>query len=127
MAKKIKSSKKNNFNIFTILLIAIGFLIIILNTIYEIIYFEILGFILAYIGGLLYFIFNEKGNYEKSWRFLKESKNYILFTIVLFLGFVLIGFLYQPGILIETIKKIIEELLEKTKDLNFLSPYIRTY
>ena len=32
----------------------------------------------------------------------------------------IIGFLYQPNSLIEAIKSIIQELLEKTKDLNFL-------
>ncbi|MBI2628768.1 stage II sporulation protein M [Candidatus Pacearchaeota archaeon] len=120
MAKKVRSSKKNNFNIFAILLIAVGFLIIILNMFFDINYLDVFGFIIAYFGGLMYFLSKEGENYKKSWRFLKESKNYILFAIVLFLGFMILGFLYQPGFLIEAIKKIIEELLEKTKDLNFL-------
>ena len=91
--------------------------------VFDIIYLSIISFILAYIGGIFYFMFNEKGNYGKCWRFLKESKNFILFTIVLFLGFSIIGFLYQPSSLIDLIRQIVADLLEKTKNLNFLEMF----
>ncbi len=121
MVKKGKS-KSLDFNVKNILfisLIAIGFVLLILNMAFDTVYLGVFGFLLAYLGGLFYFVFNEKRNYRKCWRFLKESKNYILFAIVLFLGFAIIGFLYQPNSLMDTIRQIIADLLEKTKDLNF--------
>lgn len=54
-------------------------------------------------------------NYSKSWKFLKESKNFVYFIVLLFFVFTLIGFFLPiPESLSEEILKFIEELIEKT-------------
>ena len=60
-----------------------------------------------------------KQQYKLSWDFLKESRNYLYFTIFVFFVFVLIGY-FVPALEIvqEGIKNFIKELLEKTENLN---------
>ena len=57
-------------------------------------------------------------NYKLSWKFLKESRNFIYFIIGVFLLFVLIGyFVPTPDFLKERILKMIENLLNQTEGL----------
>jgi len=57
-------------------------------------------------------------NYSLSWQYIKGSKNFILFIVLLFLlGFILAIF-YQPAEIVELIKDFIEELLQRTEGLN---------
>ncbi len=57
-------------------------------------------------------------NYFLSWEHVKESKNYILFIILIFLLGAVLALFYQPQSIVEAIKKILEELLKETADLN---------
>lgn len=62
---------------------------------------------------------NEKeiGQYRKSWNYFKESKNYIIFAIGIFLLFFLIGFLF-PVFFTEQITKILEQLVRQVEGKN---------
>jgi len=62
-----------------------------------------------------------KENYRQSWNFIKESKNYIYFSVLIFLVFTLIGF-FAPASesLTQKIFEFIEELLLKTQDMSYL-------
>lgn len=63
--------------------------------------------------------FSLKEEYKKSWKYLKESKNFIYAIIAIFLVFVLIGFFIPaPDSLAEQILRFIEELLEKTQGMS---------
>ena len=58
-------------------------------------------------------------NYSASWNYLKSSKNYIYFIMVLFFLFAVIGFFFPaPEGLSKAIILFIEKLVEKTKDLS---------
>jgi len=60
-----------------------------------------------------------KNNYIKSWEYIKESKNFIYATIIIFLFFVLIGFFIPaPDIVEEQILNFIKELIEKTSGMS---------
>jgi len=61
-----------------------------------------------------------KKNFNKSLDFLKDSKNYIYFIIVVFFIFGLIGYFIHIPSLVERIFEFIQEILEKTKDMSFL-------
>ncbi len=57
-------------------------------------------------------------NYSLTWKYIKESKNSILFVILIFaLGFSIASY-YQPPEIVELIMEIIEKLLEETAGLN---------
>lgn len=56
-------------------------------------------------------------NYKLSWDYLKESKNFIYFSVLLFFLIAIIGFLY-PIFFVDKIVGLIKELVEQTKDLN---------
>jgi len=57
-----------------------------------------------------------KNNYFQSWKYLKESKNFIYIIMVLFFVFALIGFFIPaPNFIVEQILEFINELLEKTQ------------
>lgn len=59
--------------------------------------------------------------YKKSFRYIKESKNYIYLIIILFILSSLIGFFIQTPSLLETkILEFIEEILTKTQEMNQL-------
>lgn len=58
-------------------------------------------------------------NYSKSWKFIKESKDFIYFIVVLFFAFFLVGFFVPtPDYISEQIRKFIEELLNKTEGMS---------
>jgi len=55
----------------------------------------------------------------ESWKYLKDSKNYLYLVGFLFLfSFALAFFIYPPDFLLELINKIVEELIQKTSGLN---------
>lgn len=58
-------------------------------------------------------------NYCESWKFLKESRNFIYAIIGIFLLFSIFGFVFTPSEEITNqIVKFIQEILEKTKDMS---------
>jgi uncharacterized membrane protein SpoIIM required for sporulation len=58
-------------------------------------------------------------NYRKSWEYIKESKNFIYITLIIFLLFAFIGaFVPVPELLAEQILEFIEELLRKTAGMS---------
>ncbi len=58
-------------------------------------------------------------NYKKSWRYLKDSRNFIYVAVSVFLLFILIGFFVPPPEIIELrILELIEEMLQKTEGLS---------
>ena len=81
--------------------------------------FGILGFVFMYCGGIIYFLARERKNYRASWKFIKESRRHILFVIALLAVSGIIGMFFQPALIIELIKKMIEELVAKTDGLNY--------
>ena len=63
--------------------------------------------------------FNLKGEYNKSWDYVKESKNFIYITAIIFFVFVLIGFFIPaPDAIVEQILEFIKELIEKTQNMS---------
>lgn len=110
-----------------------------------------LGFVFAFIAGIFYFNYADKKNFLNpkknqrhkffgffwesknlqqitqgflmSWVFIKKSKNYILFVVVLLLIFGFIGYVFQPPALVEMLKKVIQDLLDKASDLNFVEMF----
>ncbi len=63
--------------------------------------------------------FNLKEEYEKSWNYLKDSRNFIYLIVAVFFIFVLIGFFIPaPDALAKQILEFIEELLEKTQGMS---------
>ncbi len=61
-----------------------------------------------------------KENYSKSWKYIKESKNFIWGVVILFFISVIIGFLFQPPIVINTILDYIKNILAKTEGMSSL-------
>ncbi len=57
-------------------------------------------------------------HYSLVWKYVKECKNYILFTTLLILFSTLIALFYQPSEVVEVIEKFLQNLLEKTAHLN---------
>jgi len=56
---------------------------------------------------------------DSSWKFVKESRNYIYFSIGLFIIAVFIGaFVPAPDFILEYIKNVIKNLVEETANLN---------
>jgi stage II sporulation protein M len=63
--------------------------------------------------------FNFKNQYEKSWKHIKESKNFIYFSILIFLVFSLIGFFFPaPESLQTTIFEFLEKLIQLTSEMS---------
>jgi len=63
--------------------------------------------------------FSVKEQYEASWEYIKESKNYIYLAIILFFAFALIGFLVPaPETVSNQIIEFIRQLLEKTEGMS---------
>jgi len=56
--------------------------------------------------------------YFISWRHIKESKNYIFLTILLFLFGIGISLIYRPAIIVDLIKNFIERVVQDTQGLN---------
>ena len=58
-------------------------------------------------------------NYSQSWDFIKESKNFIYVTILVFFITFLFGFFFSlPELITNQILEFIQELLEKTKGMS---------
>lgn len=65
--------------------------------------------------------FSLKKEYKKSWKFIKESRNFIYAVIGIFMLFILLGFfVHVPESLSQQILQFFEEILEKTKDMSQL-------
>lgn len=62
-----------------------------------------------------------KENYSKSWKYIKESKNFILAVIIIFFISVIMGFLYQPPIVVNAILDYIKNILSKTEGMSSLN------
>jgi stage II sporulation protein M len=64
--------------------------------------------------------FNLREEDVRSWKYLKESKNFIYVSIgIFFLFFLLAFFIYPPEIFLEYLREFIKELLEKTQSMSF--------
>jgi len=60
-----------------------------------------------------------KENYSKSWRYLKDSRRFIYFGILIFFLFSVLGFFVQlPEVFVEKILVILQQLLEQTEGLS---------
>ncbi len=62
---------------------------------------------------------HKEGNYNLAWKYIKESKNYFLFIILLFFGSIVIGFMF-PVFFVDIINNIIQNLVKQTAGLNFI-------
>ncbi len=58
-----------------------------------------------------------KKQYKESWKYIKESRNYIFIIVGIFLIFSVIGFLF-PVFFVEQIQKLLQELIDKTAGLS---------
>lgn len=61
-----------------------------------------------------------KENYSKSWEYIKESKKFIWAVVIIFFISIVIGFLYQPPSVINTILDYIKAVLAKTEGMSLL-------
>lgn len=60
-----------------------------------------------------------KRQYTESWSYLKESRKFIYFSILIFFIFVLIGFLFPtPKFIVEKIIELFKEILSKTEGMS---------
>ncbi len=63
--------------------------------------------------------FSLKKEYIESWRYIKESRNFIYVVIGLFVAFFILAFFIQPSeTLLNYIFEFIQELLEKTRGMS---------
>ncbi len=63
--------------------------------------------------------FNLKREYEESWKYLKESKNFIYIAVGIFFASFILAFFIQPSeTLLSYIFEFIQELLEKTQAMS---------
>lgn len=56
-------------------------------------------------------------NFISSIKYIKKIKNFIFFSVLIFLIFVIFGYLF-PGLFEKEVTKIIEELIKQTENLN---------
>jgi stage II sporulation protein M len=56
--------------------------------------------------------------YSKSWKYIKESRNFIWAVVILFFISVAIGFLFQPSIVVNSILDYIKNVLAKTEGMS---------
>ena len=64
-------------------------------------------------------LFNLADEYKKIWKYLKESKKFIYFTVALFFFFALIGFFIPaPLIIQEKIIQFMRDILEQIKNMS---------
>jgi len=62
-----------------------------------------------------------KQNYIDSWNYLKESKRFIFIMALIFLIFVLVGFILPaPDSVAQKILELLEQIIEKTQGMNFI-------
>ena len=100
-------------------LFILGLLLILLNYFLDIFIgiFNInLGWFLIYFGAIFYFMGLGKP-FSKSKESIKSLKKYVLFIGILFLVFILIGFIF-PTFFETQLLNLIKELIEKTEGLN---------
>ncbi len=57
-------------------------------------------------------------HYSLSWKYLKQSKNYILLILVIFLFSAIIGAYYQPAEVTNIVREFLQDLIQQTKNLN---------
>ncbi len=63
--------------------------------------------------------FSISKEYKKSWAYVKESRNFIYAAVGVFVFFVLVGyFIPAPQIIVEQIRKLIEEVLRQTEGMS---------
>ena len=63
--------------------------------------------------------FNLIEEYKKSWKYIVDSRKFIFLVVVIFLAFVIIGFIFPvPDILKQQILDFMKSLVEETKDLS---------
>jgi stage II sporulation protein M len=125
--KLIKNLKNDNAILISIALFGI-FLLFISSIIgqffiqpsVEFMVLQIYGFSFAYFGMLGYFLLNDKGNYSRGWKFLKESKYFIIFAVFLFIILIVAGYFIEIGFITEIIQNTIRDLIDKTSNLNFI-------
>ncbi len=61
-----------------------------------------------------------KGNFSLSWKFLKESKDFIYVAVGIFLFFVILGSIFPvPNVLKTELLKLVKELVNSTVGMNF--------
>jgi len=112
------------------IILLIGLFIFFLSLLYELIflngarntislYLLVFSLIFFYVGFVLYLSLIGDKSLRKSWNYLKEIKNYILFSLVLFLIFGIIGFIF-PIFFREQIIKLIVDLIKQTEGLGTL-------
>lgn len=126
MKNKKRGKKKEIFNKGTYVFL-IGLILLVLTFVSKLIfdlieiifYLEIFDFLLIYFGLVMHFIFAGDKPFSKSWDFLRESKKFFYFTILLFFIFVLIGyFVPAPMEVQDAIKEYIKQLLLETQGLS---------
>lgn len=59
-----------------------------------------------------------KENYSKSWKYIKESRNFIWAAVIIFFIAVIIGFLFQPPSVINLILDYVKNILAKTEGMS---------
>jgi len=134
VVKRKKRGKKRKVNHLKFnkgaFILLIGFILFILNSLYEIIflkgasieisyYLKLISFVLIYVGLIAHLIIIGDKPFLKSWNYIKSSKNFIYAVIGIFFAFALFAF-FVPATaeLEEAIMKMLKELIEKTQGLN---------
>ena len=80
---------------------------------------ELFSFVLMYVGLVWYLVLIGDKPFSSSWKYLGKSKKFIYVVVGMFFAFALIGyFIPAPEFIVEQVMKILEEILEKTKDMN---------
>ena len=74
--------------------------------------------ILIYLSAALYLLVKERSPLKKSLAYLKQSFNYVYIILFIFLLGSLIGFFFSPYLTF--LEQILNEIIEKTKNLNSL-------
>ena len=117
----MKNKYKLNKSSIVKLILILGLFLIIFERIFNINlgFFNInFGYVLIYLGVVFYFIFDGKP-FTKSLDYIKKSKNYIGFSLIVFFIMGFIGYLF-PTLFKEQILNLIKELIEKTEGLSGL-------
>jgi stage II sporulation protein M len=59
-----------------------------------------------------------KEQYSLSWNYIKETKRYIWFTLLVLVLGIIVSLFYQPAYLVDWIRKFVETILGNTENLN---------
>jgi len=127
MAKRKRGLKKRGYYKFNkgtlillvgvILLITALLLIQFIGAVSLLINLRLISYILIYLGVITHLIFSGDKPFFKSWKYIKETRNFIYFSILIFFIFALVGFVF-PNFFRQEIMDFITELLDKTQNLN---------